>query len=130
MLKKLHHVAYRCKDAKQTVEFYTKMLDLKYNASVSNDRVPSTQEFYPHLHVFFEMEDGSYIAFFETPTAPDMAPRDKNTPEWVQHLALEVADVTERALALVPDRRQPPSTLPPLRRPEVRKRLGLAPFAG
>ncbi len=43
-------------------------------------------------------------------------------------LALEVADVTERALALVPDRRQPPATLPPLRRPEVRKRLGLAPF--
>jgi len=93
MLKKLHHVAYRCKDAKQTVEFYTKMLDLKYNASVTNDRVPSTQEFYPHLHVFFEMEDGSYIAFFETPTAPEMSPRDGNTPEWVQHLALEVADV-------------------------------------
>ena len=45
-------------------------------------------------------------------------------------LALEVADVTERALALVPDRRQPPPTLPPLRRPEVRKRMGLAPFPG
>jgi hypothetical protein len=42
--------------------------------------------------------------------------------------ALEVADVTEQALALVPDRRQPPPTLPPLRRPEVRKRMGLAPF--
>ena len=44
--------------------------------------------------------------------------------------ALEVADVTEQALALVPDRRQPPPTLPPLRRPEVRKRMGLAPFPG
>src|SRR3954467_14777464 len=43
-------------------------------------------------------------------------------------LALEVADVTDRALQLVPDRRQPPPTLPPLRRPEVRKRMGLAPF--
>jgi len=43
-------------------------------------------------------------------------------------LALEVADVTERALALVPERRQPPPTLPPLRRPDVRKRLGLQPF--
>ena len=34
----------------------------------------------------------------------------------LDELALEVADVTERALALVPDRRQPPPTLPPLRR--------------
>jgi hypothetical protein len=46
----------------------------------------------------------------------------------LDELALEVADITERALALVPDRRQPPPTLPPLRRPEVRQRLGLAPF--
>ena len=48
----------------------------------------------------------------------------------LDEIALEVADVTERALALVPNRRQPPSTLPPLRRPEVRKRMGLAPFPG
>ena len=46
----------------------------------------------------------------------------------LDELALEVADITERALALVPNRRQPPPTLPPLRRPEVRQRLGLAPF--
>ena len=42
--------------------------------------------------------------------------------------ALEIADVTERALSLVPQRRQPPKSLPPLRRPEVRARLGMAPF--
>lgn len=44
--------------------------------------------------------------------------------------AIEVADVTQRALELVPTRRQPPPTLPPLRRPEVRRRMGLAPFPG
>jgi hypothetical protein len=48
----------------------------------------------------------------------------------LDELALEVADITERALALVPERRQPPATLPPLRRPEVRRRMGLAPFPG
>lgn len=42
--------------------------------------------------------------------------------------ALEVAEITQRLLEVVPERRQPPPTLPPLRRPEVRARLGLAPF--
>jgi hypothetical protein len=38
---------------------------------------------------------------------------------------VEVAEVTGRILQAVPARRQPPKTLPPLRRPEVRKRMGL-----
>lgn len=37
----------------------------------------------------------------------------------------DVAAVTARLLEVVPPRRQPPPTLPPLRRPEVRARLGL-----
>jgi len=37
----------------------------------------------------------------------------------------EVATATRRLLAVVPERRQPPPTLPPLRRPDVRARLGL-----
>lgn len=44
--------------------------------------------------------------------------------------AVEVADITERLLRSLPARRQPPKTVPPLRRPEVRERLGLAPFSG
>jgi catechol 2,3-dioxygenase-like lactoylglutathione lyase family enzyme len=89
MLKKLHHVAYRCADAQKTVDFYTRMLGLKFAHALSNDRVPSTQAWSPHLHIFFEMEDGSYIAFFEVPCSP-AAQKDPNTPDWVQHLALEV----------------------------------------
>ena len=34
-----------------------------------------------------------------------------------------VADATRQLLAAVPERRQPPSTVPPLRRPEVRARM-------
>jgi glyoxylase I family protein len=89
MLKKLHHVAYRCTDARATTDFYTKMLGLKFAHALFNDRVPSTQAWSPHLHIFFEMEDGSYIAFFEVPCSPP-AQKDTNTPDWVQHLALEV----------------------------------------
>ena len=40
--------------------------------------------------------------------------------------ALEIADITERLLGLLPARKQPPKTVPPLRRPEVRARLGLS----
>ena len=50
--------------------------------------------------------------------------------ETMDTAALEVAAITQRLLQLVPPRRQPPKTIPPLRRPEVRARLGLAPFAG
>ena len=39
--------------------------------------------------------------------------------------AHEIAEVTRRLLSGLPPRRQPPPTLPPLRRPEVRRRLGL-----
>ena len=46
----------------------------------------------------------------------------------MEDAALEVAAITEQLLAEVPARRQPPKTLPPLRRPEVRQRLGLEPF--
>lgn len=45
----------------------------------------------------------------------------------MEDAALEVASITARLLAEVPKRRQPPKTVPPLRRPEVRKRLGLEP---
>ena len=92
MLRKLHHVAYRCRNATETVDFYTNVLGLKFSHAIAADRVPSTQAWNPHLHVFFEMEDASCIAFFELPEMPDMQP-DPNTPNWVQHLALEVKDM-------------------------------------
>jgi hypothetical protein len=55
----------------------------------------------------------------------------KPKPELAEKLeaaAMEVAAVTERILAEVPNRRVPPKNVPPLRRPEVRKRMGLEPL--
>lgn len=91
-LQGLHHVAYRCLDAKQTTEFYTTFLDVEFNIAVAENKVPSTGEFSPHIHIFFQMEDGSFIAFFELPESKEMR-LDPNTPAWVQHLALKVADM-------------------------------------
>jgi catechol 2,3-dioxygenase-like lactoylglutathione lyase family enzyme len=92
LLKKLHHVAYRCTDAQATVDFYTRVLGLRFMHAIVQDFVPSIQKFYPHTHIFFEMEDGSCIAFFEL-LDEKPAQSDPNTPSWVQHLALEVADM-------------------------------------
>jgi catechol 2,3-dioxygenase-like lactoylglutathione lyase family enzyme len=90
-IKSLHHVAYRCRDARETADFYTKVLGLEYAMALAEDRVPSTGEPHPYMHVFFRMDDGSYVAFFELPDLPEMG-RDANTPSWVQHLALRVPD--------------------------------------
>ena len=56
----------------------------------------------------------------------------KPNPELAERMgaaALQVADITEELLSELPARRQPPKTVPPLRRPEVRKRLGLEPLS-
>ena len=90
----LHHVAYRCNDAKETAEFYTKVLDMPYVAAVSETNVPSTGETSPYMHIFFGMGDGSLVAFFEVPQSPPMQ-KDQNTPEWVQHLAMNVDSMEE-----------------------------------
>jgi catechol 2,3-dioxygenase-like lactoylglutathione lyase family enzyme len=87
--KGLHHVAYRCNNAQETVDFYTKVLGMKYVMAMSEDQVPSTKEPDPYMHIFFDIGDGTFLAFFELPNSPPIG-KDPNTPAWVQHLALRV----------------------------------------
>lgn len=42
-IKKIHHVAYRCINAKETVEWYAKHLDMKFVLAIAEDEVPSTK---------------------------------------------------------------------------------------
>ncbi|WP_454048432.1 DUF2277 domain-containing protein [Cellulomonas sp. Marseille-Q8402] len=46
----------------------------------------------------------------------------------VERAVEEIAAVVTRLLEELPERRSPPATVPPLRRPEVRARLGLDAF--
>ena len=85
----VHHVAYRCKDAKETVEFYNKLLGMDFQLAIAEDKVPSTGAPDPYMLVFLDAGNGNVLAFFELPTKPDMD-RDRNTPEWVQHIAFKV----------------------------------------
>lgn len=90
-LKQIHHVAYRCNDAKETVEFYQDVLNMDFLVAIAEDRVPSTKEPDPYMHLFLDAGNGNILAFFELPTKPKMG-RDENTPPWVQHIAFEVED--------------------------------------
>ncbi len=43
-----HHVAYRCDNAKQTVEFYQQVLGMDFQLAIAEDKVPSAR-----VQVFF-----------------------------------------------------------------------------
>ena len=88
-IDRIHHVAYRCKDARETVEWYGRMLHMDFVLAIAEDEVPSTREPDPYMHVFLDAGQGNVLAFFELPTRPEMG-RDPNTPEWVQHIAFRV----------------------------------------
>ena len=93
-IQKLNHFAYRCKDAEETRHFYEDILGLPLFHIVRADNVPSTGEHNPFCHLFFRMDDGSCVAFFDL--GDDVAPEPSpNTPAWVNHLALEVATLDE-----------------------------------
>ncbi len=90
-IKQIHHVAYRCKDARETVEFYQDKLNMEFLVAIAENEVPSTKEPDPYMHLFLDAGNGNILAFFELPNSPPMG-RDLNTPAWCQHIAFEVAD--------------------------------------
>jgi lactoylglutathione lyase len=96
-ITRIHHAAYRCKDAKETVEWYAKNLNMDFVLAIAEDLVPSTQAPDPYMHIFLDAGGGNVLAFFELPNSPEMG-RDENTPAWVQHMAFEV-DSMETLLA-------------------------------
>ncbi len=93
-IERIHHVAYRCKDAKQTVKWYEQHLQMKFVLAIAENQVPSTKAPDPYMHVFLDAGHGNVLAFFELPNAPEMG-RDPNTPPWVQHIAFKVGSVEE-----------------------------------
>lgn len=91
-IEQIHHVAYRCKDAKETVQWYVDNLKMDFVLAIAEDFVPSTKAPDPYMHVFLDAGNNNVLAFFELPTQPEMG-RDPNTPEWVQHIAFKVKDM-------------------------------------
>jgi catechol 2,3-dioxygenase-like lactoylglutathione lyase family enzyme len=90
----LHHAAWRCRDAEETRHFYEELLGLPLVHLIKADVVPSTGEFCPYVHIFFRMNDGSHLAFFDLGDDQAAAP-SPNTPAWVTHIALRVSSRLE-----------------------------------
>jgi catechol 2,3-dioxygenase-like lactoylglutathione lyase family enzyme len=110
LLQRIHHVAYRCRDAKETVEWYGKHLGTDFVLAIAENNVPSTGAPDPYMHVFLDAGQGNVLAFFELPNSPPMG-RDGATPEWVQHIAFKVGSLDElMAKPLASRSSAPPST--------------------
>lgn len=100
-LNNIHHAAYRCRDAEQTRWFYEEVLGLPLTVALVEERdfgLPEDNgEPRKFMHLFFELRDGNFIAFFDQPgacTEADFARADS----FDRHIAIE-ADSHEELLA-------------------------------
>ncbi len=94
MIKGLHHAAYRCRDSEETRRFYEDFLGLRLAGTLE---IKETKTGRPTrtLHTFYELGDGSFVAFFE---APDRAFEFKAQHDYDLHIALEVDAETLAAM--------------------------------
>jgi catechol 2,3-dioxygenase-like lactoylglutathione lyase family enzyme len=88
MIKKLHHNAYRCRDSEGTRRFYEDFLGLRLACTLEISETVTGRKTHT-LHTFYELDDGSYLAFFE---APDMPFEFKPQHDYDLHIALEVEE--------------------------------------
>lgn len=93
-IRGLHHNAYRCRDSEQTRKFYEDFLGLPL-AEAFEIKQTKTGRDTSVLHSFYEMGDGSYLAFFEAPGQPF---EFKEQHDFDLHIALEVDDATLTAM--------------------------------
>ena len=88
MILKLHHNAYRCRDSEETRRFYEDFLGLPLSGTLELTETKSGGRATQTLHTFFRLDDGSFLAFFET---ADMPFDFKAQHDFDLHIALEVA---------------------------------------
>jgi catechol 2,3-dioxygenase-like lactoylglutathione lyase family enzyme len=86
MIKGLHHNAYRCRDSEETRKFYEDFLGLPLAGTLWIKETKSGRKA-DALHTFYELDDGSYLAFFEVPDTPF---EFRTQHDYDLHIALEV----------------------------------------
>lgn len=98
MIKGLHHNAYRCRDSEETRHFYEDFLGLPLVHTLKIEETKTGRKTGSGvLHTFYQLDDGSCLAFFD---APDMPFQFKDQHDFDLHIALEVEpEVLDRMLA-------------------------------
>lgn len=93
-LHHIHHTAYRCRDAEQTRWFWEDVMGFPLAAAMVFDEEPGSNVKRDYMHLFFQMGDGNFIAFFDVPD-------DVNEKMFIpkhgfdQHIAFEVDNMDE-----------------------------------
>ena len=94
MIRKLHHAAYRCRDSEETRRFYEDFLGLPLAGTLEIKETKSGRAT-ETLHTFYRLDDGSFIAFFESTDLPfDFKPQH----DFDLHIALEVDEPALQAM--------------------------------
>jgi catechol 2,3-dioxygenase-like lactoylglutathione lyase family enzyme len=91
----LNHAAWVTHDVEATADFYTRIMGMELASTVYDDSVPSTGDAFPYFHIFFRMQDGSTIAFFEAPGLPVRPEITHPAYAIFDHIALEAKDRDE-----------------------------------
>ena len=89
-IRGLHHNAYRCRDSEATRKFYEDFLGLPLAEAFEITETKSGRKT-SVFHSFYQMGDGSFLAFFE---APDRPFEFKEQHDFDLHIALEVDEAT------------------------------------
>jgi catechol 2,3-dioxygenase-like lactoylglutathione lyase family enzyme len=89
VIKGLHHNAYRCKDSEETRKFYEDFLGLPL-VNAFEIKATKTGRETRVLHSFYQMADGSNLAFFEVPGEDGKDFEFKEQHDFDLHIALEI----------------------------------------
>ena len=89
-IRGLHHNADRCRDSEATRQFYEDFLGLPLTEAFEINETKSGRKTRV-LHSFYQMGDGSFLAFFEAPGQPF---EFKQQHDFDLHIALEVDAAT------------------------------------
>ena len=94
VIKGLHHNAYRCRDSEETRQFYEGFLGLPFADAFPIGETKTGRKT-EALHTFFQLGDGSFLAFFEVPDSPF---EFIDQHDYDLHIALEVDNDTLLAM--------------------------------
>ena len=87
----LHHAAFRCRNSEETRAFYEDFLGLPLVEALAMEKT-KTGDGLTFMHTFYQLDDGSCIAFFELPDGDEIGrPFEfKEQSDFDVHMAFQV----------------------------------------